>query len=44
MGSIAFLNALQRDGAKVDVDAFIRDWEAKGKVYQQQSRKYWLYN
>ena len=44
MGSTAFLNALQRDGAKVDVDAFIRDWAAKAKVYQQQSRKYWLYN
>jgi uncharacterized protein YbbC (DUF1343 family) len=44
MGSTAFLNALQRDGAKVDVDAFIRDWAAKAKVYQQQSRKFWLYN
>ena len=44
MGSTAFLNALQRDGAKVDVDAFIRDWTAKAKIYQQQSRKYWLYN
>ena len=43
MGSTAFLDALQRDGAKIDVEAFLRDWAAKAKVYQQQSRKYWLY-
>jgi hypothetical protein len=43
MGSTAFFDALKRDGARIDVDAFLRDWEAKGKVYQQQSRKYWLY-
>jgi len=43
MGSSAFLAALKRDGARVDVDAYIRDWEAKAKVYQQQTRKFWLY-
>ena len=43
MGSIAFFEALQRDGARIDVDAFLRDWDAKAKIYQQQSRKYWLY-
>jgi uncharacterized protein YbbC (DUF1343 family) len=43
MGSAAFFDALQHEGAKIDVDAFIRDWAAKAKVYQQQSRKYWLY-
>ena len=44
MGSTAFFEALQRDGARIDVDAFLRDWDAKAKIYQQQSRKYWLYN
>ena len=29
--------------SKIDVEAFLRDWAAKAKVYQQQSRKYWLY-
>jgi len=44
VGSPALLDALKRDGAKIDVDAFIRDWEAKAKVYQQESQKFWLYN
>ncbi len=43
LGSTAFFDALQSEGAKIDVGAFLRDWEAKDKVYQQQSRKYWLY-
>ncbi|HEX2854913.1 MAG TPA: DUF1343 domain-containing protein [Opitutaceae bacterium] len=44
VGSAAWLSALKRDGAKVDVEAFVRDWKEKAKVYQQQSKKYWLYN
>ncbi|MBI5381863.1 MAG: DUF1343 domain-containing protein [Opitutae bacterium] len=43
MGSTEFMEALKRDGARVDVDRFFRDWVEKAKVYQQQSRKYWLY-
>lgn len=43
MGSTDFFNALIRDGARVNVDAYIRDWEAKAKIYQQQTRRYWLY-
>jgi uncharacterized protein YbbC (DUF1343 family) len=44
VGSKAWWDALARDGAKVDVEGFIRDWREKAKVYQQQTRKYWLYN
>lgn len=43
MGSAEFLAALQRDGARVDVDAFLRRWREHALVYQQNSRKYWLY-
>jgi uncharacterized protein YbbC (DUF1343 family) len=44
VGSHAWWDALSRDGAKVDVEGFFRDWREKAKVYQQQSKKYWLYN
>ena len=43
-GSTEFFEAIKRDGAKVNVEAFISDWSAKARVYQQQTRKYWLYN
>ena len=43
MGSTEFYDAIKRDGARVNVEAFIKDWEAKAKIYQQQTRKYWLY-
>ena len=43
-GSTAFYNDLAAHGARTDVDAHVRDWQAKAAVYQQQSRRYWLYN
>ncbi|MBP6508190.1 MAG: DUF1343 domain-containing protein [Opitutaceae bacterium] len=43
MGSTAFYDALKRDGAKVDVEAWIKQWQAQAKIYQQQSRRFWLY-
>lgn len=43
MGSTAFYEALKRDGARTDAAAWFRDWQAKNKIYQQQSRKFWLY-
>jgi len=42
-GSTAFFNDLVAHGARVDVDAYIRDWQDKDRVYQEQSRRYWLY-
>ncbi len=44
VGSHEFLNALQRDGAKVDVEGFTQTWQARNAIYQQQSKRYWLYN
>jgi uncharacterized protein YbbC (DUF1343 family) len=43
MGSADFLRALQRDGARVDVPRFLAEWDAKAKIYQEQSKRYWLY-
>jgi uncharacterized protein YbbC (DUF1343 family) len=43
MGSEAFLRELQRDGARVDVEKWIRLWREQDRVYQQQSKRYWLY-
>jgi uncharacterized protein YbbC (DUF1343 family) len=44
VGSHEFLNALQRDGAKLDLEAFEKTWQARNAIYQQQTKKYWLYN
>jgi len=43
VGSTAFYNDLIAHGARVDADAYFRDWQAKARVYQQLSRRYWIY-
>ncbi len=43
MGSEEFLRALQHDGPKTDVAAFVAVWQKRAKIYQTQSKKYWLY-
>jgi hypothetical protein len=43
MGSTEFYNALRRDGARVDLNAFLANWRAKAKIYQEQSKRFWLY-
>ena len=43
VGSEAWWNAIRRDGARVDVEAFLSDWRTRAAVYQQQSRRYWIY-
>ena len=43
MGNTAFYEALKREGARIDVDLYIRDWQTRCKAYQTASRKYWLY-
>jgi len=44
MGSTAFFNDLKAHGDRVDVAAYLRQWEAEDRAFQQLSRKYWLYN
>ena len=43
VGSNAWWDAIRRDGARVDVARFLADWHNRALVYQQQSRRYWLY-
>ncbi len=43
VGSTEWWNALRRDGADVNLEAFLESWESRSKIYQQQARRYWLY-
>jgi uncharacterized protein YbbC (DUF1343 family) len=43
VGSTAWWNALKRDGARVNLPAFLADWRQSSRAFQQQSRQYWLY-
>jgi uncharacterized protein YbbC (DUF1343 family) len=43
LGSTAFYNDVVAHGSKVDVEAYVREWQARNAVYQQQSRRFWLY-
>jgi hypothetical protein len=43
MGSQGFYNELATKGANVDVMAWLRQWREQAKVYQEQSKRYWLY-
>lgn len=43
LGSPEFLAALQREGARIDLAAWLNRWREQDRAYQAQSRKYWLY-
>ncbi|MBC7369239.1 MAG: DUF1343 domain-containing protein [Undibacterium sp.] len=43
MGSEAFMRALQRDGARVDLEFWLKQWREQARVYQELSKRYWLY-
>jgi uncharacterized protein YbbC (DUF1343 family) len=43
-GSTEWWNAIRRDGANVNVEAFVKTWEQRDQAYQQQTRPFWLYN
>lgn len=42
-GTTPFYNDLAAHGSRIDIDSYIRDWQVKAAIYQQQSRRYWLY-
>lgn len=44
MGSMDFFRALKRDGARTDIAQFISVWRQQNVLYQQHSRKFWLYD
>jgi len=43
VGSTAWYDALRRDGMRVDVASFVKNWAERAAMYQQQAKKYWLY-
>jgi uncharacterized protein YbbC (DUF1343 family) len=43
VGSTAWWNALVRDGASVNLESFKSDWAKHASIYQQQTRRYWIY-
>jgi uncharacterized protein YbbC (DUF1343 family) len=44
VGSEEFFHAVKRDGAQVDIESFLARWREAGRVYQQLSRRFWLYD
>jgi len=44
LGSAAFYNDVVAHGDRIDVEAYVRDWQARNAVYQRLSRRYWIYN
>jgi uncharacterized protein YbbC (DUF1343 family) len=43
LGSSAFAADLVAKGAAIDVEGWLRQWRAQAKVYQEQSKKFWIY-
>jgi uncharacterized protein YbbC (DUF1343 family) len=43
VGSTAWHGALSREGGNVNVASFLQNWQARAKIYQDETRKYWLY-
>lgn len=43
VGSEEFWRILRRDGAQTNVAAIFAEWQRRAKIYQAQSKRYWLY-
>jgi hypothetical protein len=43
VGSQAWGIALRAQGARVDVEGWVRRWREQARVYQAETKKYWLY-
>lgn len=43
VGSTAWYEALKREGLRADVASFLKNWSERAAIYQEQSKKYWLY-
>jgi hypothetical protein len=37
------LKDIAAKGANVDVDSWLRTWREQALIYQQEAKKYWLY-
>lgn len=43
VGSSAWLASLERDGARIDVPMFLKNWRERAAIYREQTRKFRLY-
>ncbi|MDI1318725.1 MAG: DUF1343 domain-containing protein [bacterium] len=43
VGSTAWHDALKREGARIDIASFLKNWADRARIYQQETRKFWLY-
>jgi hypothetical protein len=43
VGSQAFFNDLVTKGRNVDIAAWMKTWHEQDRIYQEQSKKFWLY-
>jgi uncharacterized protein YbbC (DUF1343 family) len=43
VGSNAWLSALSREGRAINVASFIQNWATRAKIYQDETKKFWLY-
>ncbi len=43
VGSNAWYAAISREGGKVNVASFLQNWAARAKVYQDETKRFWLY-
>ncbi len=43
MGSQAFMDDIIANGARIDVEKWLRQWREQARVYQEQSKRHWLY-
>jgi uncharacterized protein YbbC (DUF1343 family) len=43
MGSQAFMDDIVAKGAQVDVEKWLAQWREQARVYQEQSKRFWLY-
>ena len=43
VGSTAWFSALRSEGSKVNVATFLENWAVRAKIYQDETRRFWLY-
>jgi uncharacterized protein YbbC (DUF1343 family) len=43
MGSTAFYRDISAHGSRVNVDAYVGQWQAQARAFQERARRFWLY-
>jgi uncharacterized protein YbbC (DUF1343 family) len=43
VGSAAFFEDIKAKGARVDIEGWLKAWRESARVFQEQSKRYWLY-